>query len=133
MRLYKKEGSTVQILSFPGEDVEKGDYLLVEEKGKKKALVIQVIDVQYASIPGILEDFLRECPEDERITGEDFDPLGITSQITYIQDSCLLICKIRAGVDDGRLSQWSSWLPSRSGSLIKKLSASFASLHDQCQ
>jgi hypothetical protein len=124
MRLYKKEGNTVQILSFPGEDVEKGDYLLVEEKGKKKALVIQVIDVQYASIPGILEDFLRECPEDERITGEDFDPLGITSQITYIQDSCLLLCKIRAGVDDGRLSQWSSWLPSRSGSLIKKLSAS---------
>lgn len=35
MRLYKKEGSTVQILSFPGEDVEKGDYLLVEEKGKE--------------------------------------------------------------------------------------------------
>ena len=124
MRLYKKEGNTVQILSFPGEDVEKGDYLLVEEKGKKKALVIQVIDVQYASIPGILEDFLRECPEDERITGEDFDPLGIASQITYIQDSCLLICKIRAGVEDGRLSQWSSWLPSRSSSLIKKLSAS---------
>ena len=124
MRLYKKEGNTVQILSFPGEDVEKGDYLLVEEKGKKKALVIQVIDVQYANIPGILEDFLRECPEDERVTGEDLDPLGITSQITYIQDSCLLICKIRAGVDEGRLSQWSSWLPSRSGSLIKKLSAS---------
>jgi DNA helicase HerA-like ATPase len=123
MRLYRKEGNTVQILSFPGEDVEKGDYLLIEEKGVKKALVVQVIDVQYAGIPGILEDLLRETPADERITGEDFDPLGVSSHITYIQDSCLLICKIRSGVENGRLSQWSSWLPSRSNSSIKKLSA----------
>jgi hypothetical protein len=121
MRLYKKEGNTAQILSFPGEDVEKGDYLLVEEKGKGKALVIQVIDVQYAGIPGILEELLRECPEDDRVTGEDFDPLEITSHIRYIQDSCLLICRIRAGLEDGKLSQWSSWLPSRSSSLIRKL------------
>ena len=111
-------------MSFPGEDVEKGDYLLVEQKTKRKALVVQVIDVQYAGIPGILEELLRECPEDERVTGEDFDPLEITSHITYIQDSCLLICKIRAGVEDGKLSQWSSWLPSRSSALIKKMSFS---------
>jgi hypothetical protein len=122
MRLFKKEGNTIQILSFPGENVEKGDYLLVEGKGERRALVVQVIDVQYANIPGILEELLRDAPEDERITGEDFDPLKITSHIAYIQDSCLLICKIRAGVDDGRLSQWSSWLPSRSSSVIKKLS-----------
>jgi hypothetical protein len=121
MRLYKKEGNTAQILSFPGEDIEKGDYLLIEEKCKKKALVVQVIDVQYAGIPGILEELLRQCPEDNRVTGEDFDPLEITSHIRYIQDSCLLIGKIRAGLEDGKLSQWSSWLPSRSSSLIRKL------------
>jgi len=108
-------------LSFPGEDVEKGEYLLVEEKGKRKALVIQVIDVQYAGIPGILEELLRECSGDERVTGEDFDPLEITSHIKYIQDSCLLICRIRAGLEEGKLSQWSSWLPSRSSCTIKKL------------
>ena len=108
-------------MSFPGEDVEKGEYLLVEEKGKRKALVIQVIDVQYAGIPGILEELLRECSGDERVTGEDFDPLEITSHIKYIQDSCLLICRIRAGLEEGKLSQWSSWLPSRSSCTIKKL------------
>jgi len=29
MKLYRKEGNVLQILSFPGETVEKGDYLLV--------------------------------------------------------------------------------------------------------
>lgn len=129
MRLYKKEGVTVQVLSFPGEDAEKGDYLLVEDKVKTKALIVQVVDVQYAGIPGILEELLRESPEGERISGEDFDPLAISSHIAYIQDVCLLICKIRAGVENGRPSLWSSWLPSRSDSVIKKLStASLLSL-----
>jgi len=94
----------------------------VESKDKRKALVVQVIDVQYANIPGILEELLRESPEDERITGEDFDPLEVTSHVTFIQDACLLICKMRAALEDGQLSQWSSWLPSRSSSAVKKLS-----------
>jgi len=124
VRLYKKEGNTVQVLSFPGEDAEKGDYLLVEDKGKSKALIIQVIDVQYVGIPGILEELLRESPEGAHIVGEDLDPLAISSHVAYIQDACLLICKIRAGIDNGKLSLWSSWLPSRSSSVIMKLSAS---------
>lgn len=123
MRLYRKEGNTVQILSFPGEDAEKGDYLLVEDKNKGKALIVQVIDVQYVGIPGILEELLRENPEVAPIVGEDLDPLAISSHVAFIQDACLLICKIRAGVENGRLSLWSSWLPSRSNSTIVKLSA----------
>jgi len=123
VRLYKKEGNTVQVLSFPGEDAEKGDYLLVEDKIKGKALIVQVIDVQYAGIPGILEELLRESPEGARIVGDDFDPLAISSHVAYIQDACLLICKIRAGVENGKLGLWSSWLPSRSNSVIEKLSA----------
>ena len=31
MKLYKKEGNILQILSFPTENAEKGDYLLVED------------------------------------------------------------------------------------------------------
>ena len=31
MRLYRKEGNIIEILSFPNENVEKGDYLLVED------------------------------------------------------------------------------------------------------
>jgi hypothetical protein len=78
--------------------------------------------VQFANIPGILEELLRGLPDGgELIQGEDFDPLEIAPHITYIQDASLLICKIRATVENESLSPSSSWLPSRSQSAIKKL------------
>jgi len=122
MKLYKKEGNIVQILSFPNETVEKGDYLLIEDVEAGKALIVQVIDVQFASIPGILEELLRSLPDGgELMQGEDFDPLEIAPHITYIQDARLNICKIRATVENEGLSPSSSWLPSRSQSAIRKL------------
>jgi DNA helicase HerA-like ATPase len=123
MKLYKKEGNIVQILSFPNETVEKGDYLLVEDADAGKALIVQVIDVQFASIPGVLEELLRSLPDGgELIQGQDFDPLEIAPHITYIQDASLIVCKIRASVENDSLSPCSSWLPSRSQSIIRKLS-----------
>jgi DNA helicase HerA-like ATPase len=123
MKLYKKEGNILQILSFPNENAEKGDYLLVEDAEAAKALIAQVIDVQFASIPGVLEELLRTLPDGgEPIQGEDIDPLEIAPHITYIQDASLLICKIRATLQNEMLSPSSSWLPSRSQSTIKKLS-----------
>jgi len=122
MKLYRKEGNIVQILSFPNETVEKGDYLLIEDADAGKALIVQVIDVQFASIPGILEELLRSLPDGgESIQGEDFDPLEIAPHITYIQDASLLVCKIRATVENDSLTPSSSWLPSRSQSTIRKL------------
>jgi DNA helicase HerA-like ATPase len=123
MKLYKKEGNILQILSFPNENAEKGDYLLIEDPEANKALIAQVIDVQFASIPGVLEELLRTLPDGgEPIQGEDIDPLEIAPHITYIQDASLLICKTRATLENDALSPSSSWLPSRSQSTIKKLS-----------
>jgi hypothetical protein len=123
MKLYKKEGNIVQILSFPNESAEKGDYLMVEDADVAKALIVQVIDVQFAAVPGVLEELLRTLPDSEEpIQGEDIDPLEIAPHITYIQDATLLVCKIRATLEGGMLSPCSSWLPSRSQSLIKKIS-----------
>lgn len=123
MKLYRKEGNIVQIVSFPNENAEKGDYLMVEDSDAAKALIVQVIDVQFAAIPGVLEELLRTLPDGgEPIHGEDIDPLEIAPHITYIQDASLLICKIRATFENDALSPSSSWLPSRSQSLIKKLS-----------
>ena len=123
MKLYKKEGNIIQILSFPNENAEKGDYLMVEDADAAKALIVQVIDVQFAAVPGVLEELLRTLPDGgEPIQGEDIDPLEIAPHITYIQDASLLVCKIRATLENGLLSPSSSWLPSRSQSLIKKVS-----------
>ena len=90
MRLYKKEGNTIQILSFPNETVEKGDYLLIEDPKQNRAQIVQVIDVQFANIPGLIEDLLRDTTNgrtEGELTGTDYDPLEIASQITIIQDS----------------------------------------------
>jgi DNA helicase HerA-like ATPase len=123
MKLYKKEGNIVQVLCFPTENSEKGDYLMIEDSEAGKALIAQVIDVQFAAIPGVLEELLRTLPDGgEPIQGEDIDPMEIAPHITYIQDASLLICKIRATFQNDTLSPSSSWLPSRSQSLIKKLS-----------
>jgi len=123
MKLYKKEGNILQILSFSNENAEKGDYLLVEDPDARKALIAQVIDVQFASIPGVLEELLRTLPDGGvPIQGEDIDPLEIATHITYIQDASLLICKIRATLENEMLSPSSSWLPSRSQSTIRRLS-----------
>ncbi len=114
----------LQILCFPDEEVEKGDYLLIEEPKAGKALIAQVIDVQFANVPGILEELLRSSPDGGNIEGADFDPLEIAPHITYIQDSRLLICKVRASVNNGQLSPSKSWFPSRSRSVVKKLPVS---------
>jgi DNA helicase HerA-like ATPase len=122
LKLYKKEGNIVQILSYPTESAEKGDYLIVEDGDVGKSLIVQVIDVQFAAVPGILEELLRTLPDTGGlIQGEDLDPLEIAPHLTYIQDASLLICKIRATYEKNSLSPSSSWLPSRSQSTIKKL------------
>src|SRR5512136_777582 len=123
MKLYKKEGNVLHVLSFPNETVEKGDYLLVEDPEAAKAIIAQVIDVQFAAVPGVFEELLRTLPDgDQPIQGEDIDPLEIAPHINYIQDASLLVCKIRATLQNELLSPNSSWLPSRSQSTIKKLS-----------
>lgn len=121
VRIYKKEGNTIQILCFPSENVEKGDYLFIEDPKANRGLVTQVVDVQFANVPGILEELLRDSTTDDRVHGGNFDPLEVSSHINYIQDAWVLICKIRGAVQDGKLLVNSSWLPSRSKSTIKRL------------
>jgi archaellum biogenesis ATPase FlaH len=129
VRLYKKEGNTIQILSFPGDNVEKGDYLLIEDPRVNKKLITQVIDVQFASVPGLLEELLRDSTTEECVYGEIFDPLEVSSHINHIQDAWMLLCKIRGTIENEKLGVNVSWLPSRSKSGIKKFPISSLLTH----
>lgn len=120
MRLYKKEGDVIQLICFPDELVEKGDYLVIEDQKARKGLVVQVIDTQFANIPGILEDILRDVMTEESIHGEDYDPFHVSSQITVLKDTRLVICKIRGSTDNGQVSSSVSHLPSRISSKITR-------------
>lgn len=121
MKLYKKEGNTAHVLALPGENVEKGDYLILEDPTVDRSLLTQVVDIQFANVPGVLEELLRNSTPNEFANGEDFDPLFITSHVAYIQDSRLLVCKVRGTLEDGKLGVNASWLPSRSQSVVKRL------------
>jgi len=118
LRLYKKEGDVIQLICFPDELVEKGDYLLIEDQKIKRGLIVQVIDTQFANIPGILEDILRDVMTEESIRGEDYDPLNVSSQVTVLKDTRLAICKIRGMMDNGHASSSVSCLPSRISSKV---------------
>ena len=70
MKILRKEGDNIQLLCFPEEEVEKGDYLLITDKIKERSLIVQIIDIQYANIPGILEDLLRDGISEGSLTGD---------------------------------------------------------------
>lgn len=112
----------MQIIGLPDEEVEKGSYLAIEDRQTGRTLIVQVIDIQYANVPGILEELLRDHDGELNVQGEDLDPFEVATHIAYIQDARLLICKIRASSNAGELTPRSSWLPSRSSASIKKLS-----------
>jgi DNA helicase HerA-like ATPase len=125
LKILRKEGDNINLLSFPDEEVEKGDYLLVTDKIKERSLIVQIIDIQYASIPGILEDLLRDGISEGRLTGDEVDPFKISSQIALLKDTRLLVGKIRGALENGRLSRDVSWLPSRNHSHVEVLPPDF--------
>jgi DNA helicase HerA-like ATPase len=120
MRIYRKEADEVQLIAFPDEHVQKGDYFVIEDPAQSRGLLVQAIDLQYANVPGVLEDILRDVMTDGELSGEDVDPLNISSQVDALKDTRLAVCKIRGTIaQDGGLSPSTSWLPSRTSSKIR--------------
>ncbi|HWY28355.1 MAG TPA: DUF87 domain-containing protein [Candidatus Sulfotelmatobacter sp.] len=120
MRIYRKEADEVQLIAFPDEHIHKGDYFVIEDPAQLRGLLVQAIDLQYANVPGVLEDILRDVMTDGELSGEDVDPLNISSQVDALKDTRLAVCKIRGTIaQDGSLSPSTSWLPSRTSSKIR--------------
>jgi len=120
MRIYRKEADEVQLIAFPDEHIQKGDYFVIEDPAQSRGLLVQAIDLQYANVPGVLEDILRDVMTDGELSGEDVDPLNISSQVDALKDTRLAVCKLRGTIaQDGSLSPSSSWLPSRTSSKIR--------------
>ena len=120
MRIYRKEADEVQLIAFADEHVQKGDYFVIEDPAQSRGLLVQTIDLQYANVPGVLEDILRDVMTDGELSGEDVDPLNISSQVDALKDTRLAVCKIRGTIaQDGSLSPSTSWLPSRTSSKIR--------------
>jgi len=121
LKILKKEADDLQLLCFPDEEAEKGDYLLVKDTAKARSLIVQIIDIQYANIPGMLEDLLRDGISEASLSGEEVDPLKVSSQIRILKDTRLLVGKIRGAIENGRVSKDVAWLPSRNASIIEPM------------
>ena len=120
MKALTKNGDTIEFLASPDEKpLNRGDYLLITE-GKRK-LLVQVIDIEYAEIPGMLEDTLRELAS-EALSIKHFDPYDIGSIIAEVRDSRIIIGKFRGVIEDGVLRNDVLWLPSRFNSKIERAS-----------
>ena len=117
LSLYKIENGEVQIINCPPQAISKGEYMLIEDTSVDKSLIVQVVEIDYANVPGILEDILRRSSI-SKIDGEDFDPLEVKSYVELVKDAKLLRCRIRGALADGKFTDDISWIPIRSKSHI---------------
>jgi DNA helicase HerA-like ATPase len=117
MKVFRKSGDRVELLALSWDaDLRLGDYLVVEEDGRR--ILLQVIDVEYADIPGLMEDILRELSGGTVDEVERFDPVEVESVVRSIRDSRVVVAKVRRinNADPNVL-----WLPSRYTSRVRKM------------
>jgi len=122
LKVVEKLGDEVSVVALPGEEVAKGDYLLIEDVDRCRGLLVQVYDERYLEHPGVVEDIVREEVVKAPVDGVESDPLQINTLSYLIRDVRLLKCKIRGCVEGGELTPNASWTPSRARSKIRKIS-----------
>lgn len=122
MKILQKIGDSIDIIALPHEaELEKGSYLLASQGDK--SLLLQVIDVSYANIPGMIEDMLRNISSESLEFRFTYDPLDAESYAMMVRECRMIRTKIRLLIDNGKIVKGLSWLPSRYNSKIEKVSA----------
>jgi energy-coupling factor transporter ATP-binding protein EcfA2 len=117
MKVFRKSGDRVELLALSWDaDLRLGDYLVVEEDGRR--ILLQVIDVEYADVPGLMEDILRELSGNTVDEVERFDPVEVESVVRSIRDSRVVVAKVRR-INDADPNVL--WLPSRYTSRVRKM------------
>jgi len=93
MYILTKEGDELWIVYSPEEKLRLGDSLNIDD------IVVQVVDIQYADLPGVLEHILRKSLIAKSEVKEHIQP-EVRSVIDSLADQKLAITKIR-----GRITQ----------------------------
>ncbi|MEM2122389.1 MAG: ATP-binding protein [Candidatus Bathyarchaeia archaeon] len=120
MKILQKEGDEYHLLALPYEESNPGDYLIIEDNRVGKNLIIQVMEVKYANIPGMFEEILRDGLSN-RLEGDELDPLNVNSQLLILKDTKLTVCKVRGVLEKGKPTPYGSFVPSRNYSAINPL------------
>ena len=123
MKVYRKDGDTLDILVFPHEVIRKGEYLLVRDEEKDYSLVVQVIDIKYIDSPGILDELVREGLLSGSTVYEN-DLINVGRASKFIKDTKLATAVIRGSIRGGFFSSIYNDLPSRADSRVERVSTS---------
>ena len=97
MYLLTKQGDDLWIVFSPEEKLRIGDSLKIDD------IVVQVVDMQFADLPGVLEHILRRSLIPKSETEERIQP-EVKSVIDSLADQKVALAKIRgriAEIDDG--------------------------------
>lgn len=119
MKILSKNGNELLLLAMKEDSAAKGDYLLIEDK--TRSMVVQVYDEEYLSSQALIEDIVKEEVINASSMESLRDPLNIGSLSRLVRDARVFRAKIRASINDGKLSSDVTWLPSRVESKIRRI------------
>jgi hypothetical protein len=119
MKILSKNGNELLLLAMKEDSAAKGDYLLIEDRNR--SMVVQVYDEEYLSSQALIEDIVKEEVVNASSTENIHDPLNIGSLSRLVRDARVFRAKIRASVNDGKLSSDVTWLPSRVESKVRRI------------
>src|SRR5919201_1037823 len=119
MKILSKNGNELLLLAMKEDSAAKGDYLLIEDK--RRSMVVQVYEEEYLSSQALIEDIVKEEVVNASSVENLHDPLNIGGLSRLVRDARIFRTKIRASVNDRKLSSDVTWLPSRVESKIRRL------------
>ncbi len=119
MKILSKNGNELLLLAMKEDSAAKGDYLLIEDRSR--SMVVQVYDEEYLSSQALIEDIVKEEVVNASSLENLHDPLNIGSLSRLVRDARVFRAKIRASVNDSKLSSDVTWLPSRVESKIRRI------------
>jgi len=121
MKVIGKEGNDLIILVLKDEEIEKGEYLIVEDNNNNRALLIQMYDESYLNNESLIDDMIKDEIIKLSSLENRIDPLNVSDISRIIRDARLIKCKIRGGIINNAFYPSISYLPSRVNSTVKKV------------
>ena len=114
MQVLSKDGDEVRLLYSTREEVEVGENIKIWDASKKRGVIVQIIELNLADVPGIREDLIRnESVKADKIM--EYVPKGLKQFVSDIRNMKLALGKIRKEIvgDDLSVIPWSGWMPDR--------------------
>lgn len=114
MQILHKSGDEVLLLYGSREEVEVGENLMVWDDKKKRGLIMQVIEINLADVPGTLEDLIRnESIPASKITEKL--PSDLKQFIGEVRNVKIARSKIRKELsgEEQTVIPWTGWIPDR--------------------